>query len=67
MNDLEETNSKLEMIISQLRMQLNDANSELEFNRGISSARGGIHGKAGEEDFNLERETLLTRIASIQN
>ena len=48
-------------------MQLNDANSEIEFNRGITSARGGLPGKAGEEDFNLERETLLTRIASIQN
>lgn len=31
--DFEEANSKLEILVSQLRMQLNEASSEIEFTR----------------------------------
>jgi hypothetical protein len=33
--ELEETNSKLEMVVSQLRMQLNEATGELDFSRNF--------------------------------
>lgn len=51
------------MVISQLRMQLNEANSEIEFNRGFAAVIQRRNN--GEEDFNLERETLMQRISNI--
>ena len=53
------------MVVSQLRMQLNEANGELEFNRGFSAVIQRRNN--GEEDFNLERETLMQRISNIQS
>ena len=55
--DFEETNSKLEMLVSQLRMQLNEASGEIEFNRNFAAVLQRRN--TGEEDFNLERETLF--------
>lgn len=59
--ELEETNSKLEMVVSQLRMQLNEATGELDFSRNFMQLR------RGDEDFNQERETLFQRIVNVQN
>ena len=44
---------------------MNEANGELEFNRGFAAVVQRKNN--GEEDFNLERETLMTRITNIQS
>ena len=56
--DYEETNSKLEMVVSQLRMQLNEANGELDFNRNVTAVLQRRN-NGEQEDFNIERETLF--------
>lgn len=46
-------------------MQLNEATGEIEFNRNFAAVLQRRN--TGEEDFNLERETLFQRIINIQN
>lgn len=53
------------MLVSQLRMQLNEATGEIEFNRNFAAVLQ--RRTNGEEDFNIERETLFQRIANVQN
>jgi hypothetical protein len=46
-------------------MQLNEATGEIEFNRNFAAVLQRRN--TGDEDFNLERETLFQRITNIQN
>ena len=60
----------------QFKMQVNDLSSEVEFLKSLKRAsdeasaatQDGGNGRAdGAEPFNFERETLVSRISSLQN
>lgn len=73
--DAQENAYQLQQTVGQLKLQMNELNNELDFMKQVNrmnankAADSGANGEVGngEEAFNFERETLITRISSLQN
>ena len=73
--DAQENAYQLQQTVGQLKLQMNELNNELDFMKQVNrmnankAADSGANGEVGngDEAFNFERETLITRISSLQN
>lgn len=68
LHESEENNLKLSHLNVQTKMQLADMTSEVDFMKSLKQASedAGLH-QDGNAAFNFERETLVSRISSLQN
>ena len=71
--DAQENAYQLQQTVGQLKLQMSELNNELDFMKQVNrmnankAADPGANGEVGngEDAFNFERETLITRISSL--
>ena len=71
--DAQENAYQLQQTVGQLKLQMSELNSELEFTKQVNKmnnnnlANNPDPEAANGEAFNFEKETFITRISSLQN